>query len=145
MLLQTTICASGRPLKRSLTNPPEARRSKTSRNATTSDVSEALGGNAESPLRHFHEFLALGKVPRALTDAGADNLRWLDLAEMNTAAYFINSSTAAHPPNATFVFNDKTYYLGVSCIRAIEPYQEILIRYMPHSDKDLESDEEEDE
>ena len=111
----------------------------------TSDVSEALTGNAESPLRHFHEFLALGKVPRALTDAGADNLRWLDLAEMNTAAYFINSSTAEHPPNATFVFNDKTYYLGVSCIRAIEPHQEILIRYMPHSDKDLESDEEEDE
>jgi hypothetical protein len=145
VLLQTILCASGRPLKRSLTAPPEARRSKTSRKSTTSDLSEDLTGNAEPPLRHFHEFLALGKVPRALTDAGADNLRWLDLAEMNTAAYFINSSTAAHPPNATFVFNDRTYYLGVSCIRAIEPHQEILIRYMPHSDKDLESDEEEDE
>ena len=143
MLLQTTICASGRPLKRSLAAPPDARRSKTSRNATTSDVSEALGGNAESPLRHFHEFLALGKVPRALTDAGADNLRWLDLAEMNTSAYFMNSSTAQYPPNATFVFNDKTYYLGVSCTRTIEPHQEIWIQYMPHSDN--ESDEEGDE
>ena len=107
------------------------------------DASVALADNDVPPLRHFHEFLALGKVPRALTDADADNLRWLDLVEMNTAAYFINSSTAKYPPNATFVFNDKTYYLGVSCTRTIEPHQEILIQYMPHSDK--ESDEEGDE
>ena len=107
------------------------------------DASVALADNDVPPLRHFHEFLALGKVPRALTDTGADNLRWLDLAEMNTAAYFMNSSTAQYPPKATFFFNDKTYYLGVSCTRTIEPHEEILIQYMPHSYK--ESDEEGDE
>ena len=88
------------------TRSSRQRRSKTSKRSAT-DASEALADNDEPPLRHFHEFLALGKVPRSLTDAGANNLRWLDLAEMNTAAYFINSSTAKYPPNATFVFNDK--------------------------------------
>ncbi len=62
---------------------------------------------------------------------------------MNTAAYFLNSSTAQYAPNSTFLFNDKTYYLGVSSTRTIEIHEEISIQYMPHSDK--ESDEEGDE